>query len=102
MSNNINIVYAICFFAFGTLAAYINLLISRRGINADSVADIMGHNMARLLVDIITLGITFLLCKHFELPMALCLIATALGITICGAIMLSKMVKSIENKDGGE
>ena len=102
MSNSINIVCALCSFAFGTLAAYINYHISRRGLNDDSVAGIMGHNIARLLVDVITLGITFLVCKHFELPMALCLIAVAIGMTLCGSVLLSKLAKSIEDKDGGE
>lgn len=102
MLNSVNIVCALCSFALGTLAAYINYFISRRGLKSDSVADIMGHNIARLLIDAITLGITFLVCRHFELPMAVCLIAVALGMTLCGSILLSKLAKSIENKDGGE
>lgn len=102
MSNSINIICAVCAFAFGTLAAYINLLISRRGIKADSVSGIMGNNMARLLVDMVTLGITFFVCRHFELPLTVCLIAVALGLTLCGFLMLRGLIKTIENKDGGE
>lgn len=105
MSNSVSFICAVCAFGFGTLAAYINLLISRRGVNSDSVASIMGHNMARMLVDIVTLGIVFLVCRRFELPMVICLVATALGLTVCGTIMLSGLAKSVLNdkdKDGGE
>ena len=101
-SSIINIICAVCAFAFGTLAAYINLLISRRGVNSDTVAGIMGNNFARLSVDIVTLGITFLVCRRFDLPMTVCLIAVALGLTVCGFLMLRGLAKSIEKKDGGE
>ena len=102
MKENINILCAICSFAFGTLAAYINLLISRRGVKAESVAGIMGNNVARLLVDIVTLGTVFLVCRHYELPLSVCLIAAAVGLTLCGMLMLRGLAKSLENKDGGE
>ena len=102
MSIGVKILCAAGFFVFGTLAAYINLLISRRSLNADTVAGVMGNNMARMLVDIAALGITFLVCRHFELPLAICLIAVAIGLTVCGMLMLSNLAKSIEKKDGGE
>lgn len=102
MSNKIIIICAVCSFAFGTLAAYINLLISRRSIKADSVAGIMGNNAARMLVDVATLGIVFWACKRFELPIAVCLIAAATGLAVCGMLMLRSLAKSIEKKDGGE
>lgn len=102
MSTEIVIICAVCSFAFGTLAAYINLLISRRSIKADSVAGIMGNNAARMLVDAATLGIVFWACKRFELPIAVCLIAAATGLAVCGMLMLRSLAKSIEKKDGGE
>lgn len=102
MSNSVYIICAVCAFAFGTLAAYINLLISRISLKRDSVAGVMGSNMARMLIDIAALSITFLVCRHFELPLAVCLIGTALGLTVCGMLMLRSLAKSIENKDGGE
>ena len=102
MSNSVYIICAVCAFAFGTLAAYINLLISRKSIKAESVSDVMGSNMARMLVDIAALGITFLVCRHFSLPLAVCLLGTALGLTVCGMLMLRSLAKSIEEKDGGE
>lgn len=102
MSKGIIIACAVCSFAFGTLAAYINMIISRRGLKAESVAGVMGNNVARMLVDVIALGITFLVCRRFELPLTLCLVAVAAGLTLCGMLMLRKLAKSIENKDGGE
>lgn len=102
MSISVKILCALCFFAFGTLAAYINLLISRRGLKSDSIAGIMGNNMARMFVDIAAIGITFLVCRHFNLPLAICLIAVAIGLTLCGMLMLSNLAKSIEKKDGDE
>lgn len=102
MSSSINTICAVCAFAFGSLAAYIGLLISRQGINSDTVSGIMVKNFARLLVDIATLGITFFVCRHFVLPLTVCLISAALGLTVCGLLMLRGLAKSIEKKDGGE
>ena len=93
---------AVCSFAFGTLAAYVDLLISRRGLKAESVTGVMGTNTARMLVDAATLAIIYFVCKRFELPLGVCLIAAAIGLTLCGLLMLRSLVKKLENKDGGE
>ena len=102
MSNSVNIICAVCAFAFGTLAAYINLLISRRGAKSDSVAGVMGNNAARMLVDAATLGIVYFVCRRFELPLGVCLIAAATGLAVCGMLMLRSLIKKLEEKNGGE
>lgn len=100
MTIGIKILCAVCSFAFGTLAAYIDLLISRRGLKSDSVAGIMGNNAGRMLVDAVTLVIVYLVCKRFELPLGVCLIADALGLTVCGMLMLRSLAKKLEEKNG--
>ena len=100
MTIGIKILCAVCSFAFGTLAAYIDLQISRRGLNSNSVAGIMGNNAGRMLVDAATLAIVYFVCKHFELPLGICLIAAAIGLTVCGMLMLRSLVKKLEQKDG--
>ena len=87
---------AVCSFAFGTLAAYIDLLISRRGMKAETVTGVMGTNTARMLVDAATLAIVYFVCKRFELPLGICLVAAAIGLTLCGMLMLRSMVKKLE------
>lgn len=100
MTIGIKILCAVCSFALGTLAAYIDLQISRRGLNSNSVAGIMGNNAGRMLVDAATLAIVYFVCKHFELPLGICLIAAAIGLTVCGMLMLRSLVKKLEQKDG--
>ena len=102
MSNSVNIICAVCSFAFGTLAAYINLLISRRSVKADSVAGVMGNNAARMFVDAATLGIVYFVCRRFVLPLGVCLIAAATGLAVCGMLMLRSLIKKLEEKNGGE
>lgn len=100
MTIGIKILCAVCSFAFGTFAAYIDLKISRRGLNSNSVAGIMGNNAGRMLVDAATLAIVYFVCKRFELPLGICLIAAAIGLTLCGMLMLRSLVKKLEQKDG--
>ena len=102
MPNTVVVLCAVCSFALGTLAAYINLLISRRGLKSNSVAGIMGNNAGRMLVDAATLVIIYFVCKHFELPLGVCLVADAIGLTLCGMLMLRSLAKKLEEKDGGE
>lgn len=100
MSTGIKILCAVCSFAFGTLAAYIDLMISLRGLKAESVAGIMGNNAGRMLVDAATLAIVYYVCKRFSLPLGICLIAAAIGLTLCGMLMLRNLAKKLEEKDG--
>lgn len=100
MTIGIKILCAVCSFAFGTFAAYIDLMISRRTLKADSVTGVMGTNTARMLVDAATLVIVYFVCKRFELPLGVCLIAAAIGLTVCGMLMLRSLAKKLEEKDG--
>ena len=100
MTIGIKILCAVYSFAFGTLAAFIDLQISRRGMNAKTVAGIMGNNTGRMLVDAATLAIVYFVCKRFELPLGICLIAAAIGLTLCGMLMLRSLAKKLEHKNG--
>lgn len=107
MENLQNILCAVGGFAFGTLGAYINARVSRKGINDTTLLAIMGTNAIRMLIDIVTLVIAFLVSRHFDLPVTLTIVAVALGLTIFGMIFLKKLTNQILKegngpKDGGE
>ncbi len=102
-----NILCAAGGFAFGTLAAFINARISRRGLRNSTTIAVMGTNAVRMLIDIAALVIAFFACKLFDLPVSVTIIAVALGLTICGMLFLRKLTKQILEeeknlKDGGE
>lgn len=102
-----NILCAVGGFAFGTLAAYINARISRRGLKNSTVAAVMGTNVSRLGIDVLTLGLALLASKLFDLNGPVVIISVALGLTIFGMIFLRQLTKKILeeeecSKDGGE
>lgn len=95
-------------FAIGTLMAYLNCLISKKTIGSNNMSAIMGANFARLGIDAVTLLAVFLVCRHFGFSVPVAILATALGLTVCGMLFLKKITKKLaENKDkpdvdGGE
>lgn len=94
--------------AFGTLMAYLNCLISKKTIGSNNMSAIMGANFARLGIDAVTLLAVFLICRWLSLPVGTAIVATALGLSVCGMLFLKKITKKLaENKDkpdvdGGE
>lgn len=88
--------------ALGVLAAFVNSLISRRSLGKESMTAIMGTNLARMGINILTLLAAFFLCRHFELPMIATLLAVAVGLTAAGLLFLKKITKELGEKDGGE
>ena len=94
-------------FAIGTLMAYLNCLISKKTIGSNNMSAIMGANFARLGIDAVTLLAVFLVCRHFGFSVPVAILATALGLTVCGMLFLKRLTKIInvdndDNQDGGE
>lgn len=94
-------------FAFGTLMAYLNCLISKKTIGSNNMSAIMGANFARLGIDAVTLLAVFLVCRHFGFSVSVAILATALGLSVCGMLFLKRLTKIInvdndDNQDGGE
>lgn len=92
---------------FGLAVAYVNMLISRANLGTDSFAGIMGVNMLRLLLDVIALAAAYFMCKALSLPMAVTLLAVALGLSVGGMLFLKQMTKKIQSQrddaaNGGE
>lgn len=91
----------------GTLAAFVNARISRRGLKDSTMLAVMGTNAVRMLIDIATLALAYLAIRLFDLPFMVTLIATAVGLTVFGMIFLRKLTKEImedgkTTQDGGE
>ena len=92
---------------FGLAAAYINMLISKANLKSESLAGIMGANMLRMLVDVIALVATYFGCNALNLPLAVTLIAVALGLSVGGMLFLKQITKKIQSQrddaaNGGE
>ncbi|MGM9591251.1 MAG: hypothetical protein ACI3VK_00845 [Oscillospiraceae bacterium] len=92
---------------FGLAAAYLNMRISRASLGTESLAGIMGVNMLRLLIDVIALTAIYFVCKALSLPLAVPLIAAALGLSVGGMLFLKQMTKKIQSQrddaaNGGE
>lgn len=93
--------------AIGTLMAYLNCLISKKTIGSNNMSAIMGANFARLGIDAVTLLAVFLICRHFGFSVPVAIVATALGLSVCGMLFLKRLTKIInvdndDNQDGGE
>lgn len=92
---------------FGLAVAYVNMLISKANLGSDSLAGIMGVNMLRMLIDVIALAATYFGCKALNLPLAVTLIAAALGLSVGGMLFLKQITKIIQSQrddaaNGGE
>lgn len=102
-----NILCAVGGFAFGTLAAYINARVSRKGVNNSTVLAIMGTNAVRMLIDIAALLAAFFVGRFFGLSYLVTIVPVALGLSIFGMIFLRSLTKQFfqeedNSKDGGE
>ena len=108
MDNLQNVLCAVGAFALGALVGYINSRITKKRANSDNVASIMFTNFIRMTLDILTLLVVLLVCRHFDLPSTMMLIAAALGLTIFGMLFLRRFTKQLkaadenQNRDGGE
>ena len=91
-------------FVLGTGVAYLNYNISKKVLEKNSVAGIMGVNLARLAIDMAVLLAVFILCRRTQLPLGVSLISTALGETLCGILFLSRLAKQAkqDGNNGGE
>lgn len=91
---------------FGAAVAYLNMLITRSKLKADSVTGIMGGNMLRLLLDAAALAAAYFISKALNAPMIAALLATAVGLSVGGIVFLRAMLKKIQSRDdmadGGE
>jgi len=89
----------------GLIGAYINSRISKKDADKDSVAGIMGGNIARMAVDIAALAAVFFACRLAAVPNVAALLSTATGLAVGGYLMLRKLVKNKlpnNKEDGGE
>lgn len=102
-----NILFAVGGLAFGTLAAYVNYRVSRKGVKHTTMAAIMGTNAVRMLVDIAALLAAFFVGRLFGLSYLVTIVPVALGLSIFGMIFLRRLTKQFteeedNSKDGGE
>ena len=82
----------------GTAVAYGNMRLSRKVLDSKDITAIMGVNVLRLLFDAAALTLVFFVCRAIELPLALTLISTAVGLTLNGMLFLELMTKKAEKE----
>ena len=81
---------------FGLVIAFINSRVSKAGLKSESPQKAMTGNLIRILLDAAALGITFLVCKKADLPLAPALVSVAIALSVGGALMLIATVKAFQ------
>ena len=101
MSASMYIIGGLAGLAFGSLAAYLNSLITKNYLkknrNSDKpegTAAAMGVNFLRQLVDIAALAVDFFTRKLVPLPFTATIIGTAVGLTAVSFLLLYRMTKN--------
>lgn len=87
--------------AFGFAVAYVNALISKANLKKENFAAIMGSNFLRLLIDAAALAAAYFVCRALSFPLAVPLIAVALGLSVGGMFFLKKIAKQIQSQSDG-
>ena len=101
----IYVISALGALALGSVAAFVNMELSKIALKKNEFALIMGINIARFLNDALILAAVYFICMRFELPLGLSLISAAVGMTLLGMIfleLLTKKIRSAAEPDGGE
>jgi hypothetical protein len=87
--------------AFGSLAAYLNSLLTRRYLRKNSgrtqpegTAAAMGLTFMRQIINIIALAIVFFLRNVVPLPFIATICGTAAGLTAVSFVFISKITKN--------
>lgn len=90
----------------GLAAACLNTKLSAKMLDKTSLAEIMGVNVIRLVIDAIVLALIYLLCRLFKLPMTAPLLSCAAALSVGGMLMLKKLTDKIKKQQpdakGGE
>lgn len=103
--STVNVLSVLGGLLLGAAAAYLNMCISKKQMTSSTVAEVMGVNMLRMLIDALALGAAYLAALKLELPMIATLAAVAVGLSVGGVLFLSKLTKKMrsdDQKDGGE
>lgn len=104
--NYVYILTALAGAVFGVAVAYLNMLITRSKMKADSVIGIMSGNMLRLALDAAALAAAYFVSNALEASMIVAVIATAVGLSVGGMVFLRAMLKKVQTRDdtadGGE
>lgn len=96
------VIGALCGLVWGALAALLNFQISKRSIAKDSTSALLGANLARVGVDIVALGVVFLLRKVLPFPYEAALIAAAIAMSLVTIVCAYRMSADVRPKDKEE
>ena len=86
--------------AWGGLAAVVNMRISRGAIRKNSTGIILGASAARMLVDLVTLGVIFLLRDVLPFRFEWMMVAAALAMSLCTVVFAYRFTRP--DKTGGK
>ncbi len=81
--------------ALGIIVAIVNTLISKKAMASEKNSTAIGVNALRFVLDIVALAVAFFVCRAAQLNIIAGLVSTAVGLTVCGTILLVMVTKKI-------
>lgn len=80
-------------FIFGSLVAFVNMCITRRGLQKNSANAVMAASLLRMLVNIAALAAVYFTRKLLPLPFYGTIIGTAVGLSLVGILLNLRLSK---------
>ncbi len=77
---------------WGALAAFVNYAINRAALKKNSSSALLAANAARFAVDLVALGMVFLLRKQLPFRFEAALIAAAISLSVLNIILAYRLV----------
>ena len=81
-------------FIFGSLVAFVNMYITRRGLQKNSANAVMAASLLRMLVNIAALAAVYFTRKLLPLPFYGTIIGTAVGLSLVGILLNLRLSKN--------
>ena len=84
---------------FGTAVAAVGAMLTRRSLEKSKTSTVLGVSFLRQLMDILALFIVFLLRKVMPFPLYAVLVGTALGLSVGGIVLATRISKKMEEQN---
>lgn len=89
-------------FIFGSLVAFVNMCITRRGLQKNSANAVMAASLLRMLVNIAALAVVYFTRNLLPLPFYGTIIGTAAGLSLVGFGLNYRLSKKQMKKENPE
>ncbi len=84
---------------FGTAVAAVGAMLTRRSLEKSKTSAVLGVSFLRQLMDILALLVVFLLRKVMPFHLYAVLIGTAMGLSVGGIVLVTRISKKMEQKN---